>query len=202
MDRCLVLGGDRDNPAGNYDSSLQLLETGIIQKRGVTALYIGCYPEGHPKIGDATLTSALAAKIALAEREALAVTLVSQFCFDAAPIIAFAKRIRRDGISVPFRVGVAGPADRGLLLKYALICGVGNSLRVLRNRSALAKNALSGETPEVIISSLEAAQTIDPSLGLSGFHFFTFGSLAKTVQWADRRKRVNTNAAQDSIGDR
>jgi methylenetetrahydrofolate reductase (NADPH) len=187
MDRCLVLGGDRDKPAGEYDSSLQLLETGLIQKR-VKTIRIGCYPEGHPKISEAVLDEARAAKLAIAERDGLEVTLVSQFVFEAAPIVAFAKRIRAQGVTAPFRVGVAGPADRGLLIKYALICGVGNSLRVLKGRSDLAMNALSGETPEAVIREVATAQAADPSLGISGIHFFTFGSLAKSAQWAQAQR--------------
>ena len=111
-------------------------------------------------------------------------TLVSQFAFDSVPIIAYAKRIRAQGVTVPFRVGVAGPADRGLLIKYALICGIGNSLKMLQKRSDLAVNTLSGETPESVIRELAVAQAADPSLGLSGIHFFTFGSLAKSANWA------------------
>lgn len=188
MDRCLVLGGDRDKPAGEYGSSLQLLETGLIQKRGVKTIRIGCYPEGHPKISESALDEARAAKLAAAEQDGLDVTLVSQFCFDAAPVIAFAKRIRAQGVKAPFRVGVAGPADRGLLLKYALICGVGNSIRVLKGRADLAMNTLSGETPEAVIKDLAIAQAREPGLGLSGIHFFTFGSLAKSAQWAEAQR--------------
>ena len=184
MDRCLVLGGDRDKPAGELNSSLQILETGLIQKHGVKTIRIGAYPEGHPKISEAVLDEARAAKLALAERDGLDVTIVSQFAFDAAPIVAFAKKLRAQGVKAPFRVGVAGPADRGLLIKYAMICGIGNSLRVLQKRSDLAKTALSGETPQAVISDLAAASKANPSLGISGIHFFTFGSLAKSAEWA------------------
>ena len=130
------------------------------------------------------MDEARTAKLAWAEANGIDVTLVSQFAFDATPIIAYAKRIRAQGVKAPFRVGVAGPADRGLLIKYALICGVGNSLKMLQKRSDLAMNTLSGETPETVIRELAAAQAADPTLGMSGIHFFTFGSLAKSAQWA------------------
>ena len=162
----------------------QILETGLIQKRGIKTIRIGCYPEGHPKIPENVLDDARAAKLALAERDGLDVTLVSQFVFEAEPIVAFAKRIRAQGVKAPFRVGVAGPADRGLLMKYALICGIGNSLRVLKGRAGLALSTLTGETPEDVVRGVGEAQAADPSLGMSGIHFFTFGSLAKSAQWA------------------
>jgi methylenetetrahydrofolate reductase (NADPH) len=184
MERCLVLGGDRDKPAGALASSFQILETGLIQKHGVKTIRIGAYPEGHPKISEAQLDEARAQKLALAERDGLDVTIVSQFAFESAPIIAFAKRMRAQGVKAPFRVGVAGPANRGLLIKYALICGVGNSLKMLQKRADLAMNTLSGETPEAVIGDLAKAQAANPSLGLSGIHFFTFGSLAKSAEFA------------------
>ena len=93
MERCLVLGGDRDTPAGSLNSSLQILETGLIQKRGVKTIRIGCYPEGHPKIPEAVLDKARADKLAIAERDGLDVTIVSQFLFEAEPIVGFAKKL-------------------------------------------------------------------------------------------------------------
>ncbi|MEI9892323.1 MAG: hypothetical protein WDN45_19315 [Caulobacteraceae bacterium] len=145
MERCLVLGGDRDNPAGELNSSLQILETGLIQKRGVKTIRIGSYPEGHPKIPEAVLDKARADKLAIAERDGLDVTIVSQFVFEAEPIVGFAKKLRAEGTKAPFRVGVAGPADRALLMKYALICGIGNSLRVLKGRAGLALSTLTAK---------------------------------------------------------
>ena len=60
VDRAHVVGGDRDNPAGAFDSALQLLETGLFAKYGITRIAIACYPEGHPRISDAVLEQARA----------------------------------------------------------------------------------------------------------------------------------------------
>jgi methylenetetrahydrofolate reductase (NADPH) len=183
--RALVLGGDRDRPAGELESSLQLIETGLFQKHGVNRISIACYPEGHPRIPDAALDAARTAKLAAAESAGLDVGLVSQFCFDANPIIALAERLRAGGVKAPLRVGAAGPAERASLLKYALICGVGQSLRVLKERHDLARSALAGETPEAVLTGAALARTANPALGMSGVHFFTFGSLASTVKWVE-----------------
>ena len=188
VDRALILGGDRDKPAGEYLASLELIQTGLIRQHGIGRIFIGCYPEGHPKVADAVLDQARADKLAAAAGQNLDVTLVSQFCFEAAPIVVLAERMRQQGVKAPFRVGVAGPADRALLIKYSLICGVGNSLRVLKGRGELAKTVLSGETPEELITEVAQAQAANPALGISGIHFFTFGSVAKTANWAESRR--------------
>jgi len=183
--RALVLGGDRDKPAGEFDSSRQLVETGVFARRDFQQLLFACYPEGHRRIPDAVLDEARSSKIGAARAQGLGVGLVSQFCFDAAPVIALAHRIQSQGETVPLYVGVAGPTEHARLVKYALICGVGPSLRALTQRQGLAKNMLAGETPEGILAGIAAAVSPNPSLGIAGVHFFTFGSLAATYKWIE-----------------
>lgn len=185
LDRILVLGGDRDIPAGDLHSSLQLIESGLIRKHGIGKIFMACYPEGHPRISDEALERARADKLTAARADGLDVTLISQFCFDPKPIIALTKRMRSQGITAPYRVGVAGPAERATLVKYALMCGVGASLRALKERQELARNVITGETPEAILTEVAAAHAEKPALNLAGVHFFTFGALAKSAQWAE-----------------
>ena len=189
LDRALILGGDRDHPVGELDSALQILKTGLIQKHGIGNIFISCYPEGHPRIADEVLEDARAAKLAAAAEAGLHVTLVSQFCFDAGAVIALTRRMRALGQTAPYRVGVAGPADRGKLIKFALMCGVGASLRALKERQELSKAMMTGETPEALLTEVAEAQAADPSLGLEGVHFFTFGDLPGSVKFAEGCKR-------------
>jgi methylenetetrahydrofolate reductase (NADPH) len=188
IDRVLALGGDRDRPAGDLEASLELIETGLFERHGIRRAYIACYPEGHPRIPEQTLEEARTAKLAAAARAGLEVGLVSQFCFDSRPIIALAERLRARGVAAPLRVGVAGPADRVLLVKYAVMCGVGASLRALRERGDLAMSALTGETPEEVLTEVALAREATPALNLAGVHFFTFGSLARSVEWAESHR--------------
>ncbi len=189
VDRALVLGGDRDDPAGEYDASLQLIESGVFRKHGIGRLAVACYPEGHPRITDRILSGALTDKLAAAADAGHDVLLVSQFLFEPQPIVDFARRLREDGVTAPLRVGVAGPSDRGTLVKFALRSGVGASLRALRERQDLARNVMGGETPDDLLGTVAEAQRKDPSLGISGAHFFTFGSPAKSIDWAESRRR-------------
>ncbi|TKT74714.1 methylenetetrahydrofolate reductase [Aquamicrobium sp. LC103] len=188
VDRVLVLGGDRDDPVGEFTSALQLLETGLIQKHGIRKIFLACYPEGHPRISDTVLQEALKAKLAAAREASLEVTLVSQFVFDPKLVVELAKWLRANGIEAPLRVGVAGPADRGKLIKYAIRCGVGASLRILKERGELAKNVLAGETPDELLGEIAEAQAYDPSLGIDGAHFFTFGDPVKSARWVEGQR--------------
>ena len=185
VDRAHVVGGDRDDPQGEFDSSLQLLQTGLFAKYGMTRIALACYPEGHPRIPDDVLEQARAEKTREAESQGLSVWLVSQFAFEAAPIVGLARKMRAQGIADPYRVGIAGPASYATLVKYAMMCGVGTSLRALRERQGLTKTMLTGETPEALLTEIALAREAEPSLGIAGVHFFTFGSLMKTAEWVE-----------------
>jgi methylenetetrahydrofolate reductase (NADPH) len=183
VDRALVLGGDRNVPAGEFDSSLQLIESGLLQAHGIDKIAIAAYPEGHPRIPDEVLDEARARKVAAAREAGLELILITQLCFDARSIVGFLRKIRSEGVTERVRVGVAGPARIPTLVRYAMICGVGPSLRSIRERQSLARNLLSPETPESLILELEEAVEAEPALNVWGIHFFTFASLKSTIDW-------------------
>jgi methylenetetrahydrofolate reductase (NADPH) len=191
VDRVLSLGGDRDKPVGALDASLQLIESGAYEKHGVRHVTIACYPEGHPRIGDELLRSALDAKLKALAQRGLEIRLVSQFTFDPEPILAMTRRFRAAGISTPLRVGVAGPASRAKLIRYAMRCGVGASLRALTERKSLASGFLGGETPDEVLSFVALAAAGDDALGIEGVHFFTFGAPESSVEWAQSARGAN-----------
>ena len=197
VDRALVLGGDRDHAAGEFDSALSLIETGLFEKFGIDKIAIGCYPEGHPRIPNDILRKAMFDKLAEAEKQGLQIIFISQLCFDADPIIHFVRELREAGVKARFRVGVAGPATPATLVKYAMICGVGPSLRALKESQETAKNLLAGETPEALLSDIAQAQFAEPKLDIWGIHFFTFSALKKTIEWAESKigREKNPQAA-------
>jgi methylenetetrahydrofolate reductase (NADPH) len=182
VDRVLVIGGDKDVPAGEYESSLKVLQAGLLQKHGVKTVYLACYPEGHPRIGADALAAALRDKLAYVEKTGLRAGLVSQFCFEAEPIVKLAKEIRDLPTATPFRPGVAGPANHATLLGYAMKCGVGASIRALRDRGSLLAGIAGNTAPDRLLHEVAAANQADSSLGMRGVHFFTFGSLGKAIE--------------------
>lgn len=186
VDRVLIIAGDRDKPAGPYDSSLAVMQSGLLQKAGIVRIAVGGFPEGNPNISDPVLAEALTAKVNFARSAGLQLTIVTQFCFDAEPIVGWLRRVRSQGVDVPIRVGLAGPAGLIALSRYAIRCGVGNSIKVLTEKPAFAK-LLIDKGPEPIIRDVAAG--IGPGggpelpLGVAGIHFFVFGGFNKTVDW-------------------
>jgi methylenetetrahydrofolate reductase (NADPH) len=183
--RALVVGGDRDQPAGPYHSSLELLHSGLLQKHSIRHVGLACYPEAHRKIDADALDAALSAKLDCLRAADLEPWLVSQFCFEAAPIVQLAQRLRAKSSSAPLRVGVAGPANLRTLWKYGLYCGVGNSIRALGTRVDAVADLLARNAPDAILAEIGAAAGKDPALGIAGVHIFTFGGVTRAARWAN-----------------
>ncbi|MGD1211945.1 MAG: methylenetetrahydrofolate reductase [Candidatus Acidiferrales bacterium] len=189
IDRVLIIAGDRDKPAGPYDSSLAVMQGGLLQKAGIVRTAVGGFPEGNPNISDPVLAEALSAKVSFARSAGLQLNIVTQFCFEAEPIVEWLRRIRSQGIDVPVRVGLAGPAGLIALTRYAIRCGVGNSIKVLTEKPSFAK-LLIEKGPEPIICEIAAAagNGSHPPLGIAGLHFFVFGGFNKTVDWINAQR--------------
>jgi len=181
--RALVLGGDRDVPDGPFEGALNLLETGLFGRETIPHVAFGCYPEGHPKIDATQLNRALEDKLDAADRFGLDARLITQICFDAKTIITFVRRLRERQIIAPLRYGVVGPTKLTTLAKYAAACGVGPSLRALKQRADLRGKLLLGYTPDNLIQVMSEAERTHPSLNIIGPHFFTFGSLKRSIDW-------------------
>lgn len=188
VDRVLIIGGDRTQPAGPYDSSLAVMQTGVFQKLGVVRMAVAGFPEGNPNISETILDEALDTKIDFARRRGLQLSIVTQFCFKPEPIRGWLQRIRARGIDVPVRVGLAGPAGLVTLMRYAVRCGIGNSLHVLTEHPSFAR-LLTEKGPAPIIRGLSSSTQHKDGYqllgGIAGLHFFVFGGFNKTVDWID-----------------
>jgi methylenetetrahydrofolate reductase (NADPH) len=183
VERILIIAGDRDRPAGDYHSALEVIDGGLLQRRGINEIGIAGYPEGHPRISQQELDRALMDKIAAAEATGIKIHIVTQFCFDAAAILQWIRRLRDFGLEHPVRVGLAGPTSLPALLRYARRCGVRASIEGLARQSGLARQLFAMTAPDTLVQALAQARS-DHHLGVVKPHFFAFGGLAATARWA------------------
>jgi len=181
--QALVIGGDLSPPRGPFGAAIDLLKSGELQRHGVGKVGFAGHPEGHPVLTQAILEESLRAKIAFAAENGLEAYLVTQFCFEAEPILAWLKSLSRLDIGLPIRIGVAGPATATTLLRYAVRCGVGDSLRAIQTRTKTIGRLISEAGPEEVLRGLAAGLTETPDARVTGVHFFPFGGLGKTSDW-------------------
>lgn len=182
----LVLAGSVDTPVGEFHEAAQILDSGLLEDAGIVRVGIVGHPEGHPDVPDDELYRALLAKCRIARTRGLELHLVTQFAFDATPIVAWERAIRARGADVPVHVGLPGLTSPARLLRFGLRCGVGASLKVLRQQTGgVLKLATSPvHHPDATLVGLARAVAADPASLLRAVHFFPFGALAATASWA------------------
>jgi methylenetetrahydrofolate reductase (NADPH) len=192
--KVLCIAGDLDHAAGPYPSSTDLIATGLLPRHGIRRVGIAGYPEGHGKIALPVLAEHMAKKLDLLAQQNIQALIVSQFCFEAAPIVDFIARVRARGVTAPIRVGLAGPASITTLAKFAIRCGVGNSMRALTSGRGVTR-LLTEAGPEAVVASLAQAK-----LGFEHLHFYTFGGVSKAADWLNAVRAGNFDFAKDESG--
>lgn len=185
VDRLVVAGveeifapaGDADPPAGKYHGALPLLTDLSALGRPFEHVGITGYPESHPAIDDDIVVQAMW------DKRAHATYIVSNMCFDPKAVAAWVHRVRRRGITLPIKLGLAGPVERAKLLGMATKIGVGESARFLGKHAAWFARLSAPYSPERLINRTLAAV---PPGAVDGLHLFTFNQVAETERWRGR----------------
>jgi len=186
--QALLLAGGVDVPHGDFHSSMQLLETEAFDRADFTNLHVAGHPEGNTDIdpdgGMKVVEEALEWKQKFSERTDASMAIATQFAFEAAPIIAWADQLRAAGITLPVHIGIAGPAKLQTMIKFAIACGVGPSLRVLQRRAKDVTKLLLPFEPTEVISDLAAHKAANPDFNIAQVHFFPLGGIKTNAHWA------------------
>ena len=165
--QALVIGGSQE-PVGDFDSSIQLLETGYFQKMKIG---IAGHPEGSPDISDSKLEKAMKDKKPYADY------IVTQWLLDPQPIIDFISKQ-----TVPVHIGITGPLKITSLIKFANIVGAKNSLNFLKSNFSKALDLMKPKDPNDLIGKVKSHTDF--------FHIYTFGGLKETNKWLMENKYV------------
>ena len=186
--QALLLAGGVAKPQGAFADSMQLLETGAFDRAGFTRLHVAGHPEGNrdidPRGGSKNVDEALQWKQKFSERTDARMAIVTQFAFDAGPIIAWADRLRAEGIAIPIHIGIAGPAKLQTLIKFAIACGVGPSLKVLQKRAMDVSKLMLPYEPGEVVAKLAAHKAAHPDFNIESVHFFPLGGIKANAEWA------------------
>ena len=180
--RILVIAGDSLRALGPFKSSADICASGAVEAHGIRAVSFAGHPEGHPQLGAEQAMTALTTKRDWGRRSGVHVDLISQFCFESAPILAWLKELEAHDLDIPVHIGLAGPASPTTLAKFALRCGVGNSLRSVRDHIGRFGRLLMEDGPDDVLRGLWTAFSIAKA-PIAGLHFFPFGGLSKTSRW-------------------
>jgi methylenetetrahydrofolate reductase (NADPH) len=183
----LALGGGAPQPLGDFHCAMQLMQTDLFQKHAIKSVGIAGHPEGNPDItkihGEAMLIKALQEKNAWLQANHMEGYIATQFVFDAMPVAHWATELQANGITLPIHVGVPGPATIKTLVRYAALCGVGNSARFIRKQALNITKLLSVSEPNEMVSQLAFLHFERPELNIGGAHLYPFGGFDKLFAW-------------------
>jgi methylenetetrahydrofolate reductase (NADPH) len=101
------------------------------------------------------------------------------------PFLDWVGDLRAQGVRARFVGGVAGPARPATLLKFAMRCGVGPSIRALTARPSSFMHLLGDHGPEHVVRGLAEARSIGAA-EFGGIHLFGFGGYLRTCEWLSR----------------
>jgi methylenetetrahydrofolate reductase (NADPH) len=183
--QALLLAGGVPAPVGDFETSMQLLQSGAFD--GFDRLHVAGHPEGNKDIdpdgSDRAVMEAARWKYAFSQTTDAKMAMATQFCFEAQPVIDWVNRLSAEGVGLPVHIGIAGPAKLQTLIKFAIACGVGPSLRVLQKRAMDVTKLLLPYNPDEVIADLAAQKAANPNFAIEQVHFFPLGGIKTNAAW-------------------
>jgi len=184
VEQVLLIAGDLERPVGKFSSTLEVMDTGLLETSGIKRVGVAGHPEGLKSIAPTTLLAALRYKQAFGDRTGLKVHIVTQFGFNPEAICAWDRQMTEQGITLPVHVGIAGPTPPHRLIKFALQCGVGASLHSFaKNLGAMANLARLATTADEMLLGLIRGRAEYGGSRLVQPHFYAFGGTVATATW-------------------
>ncbi|RZO20594.1 MAG: methylenetetrahydrofolate reductase [SAR86 cluster bacterium] len=190
VDEGLVIAGGSNKPYGDFDSSIQLIETELFDKSNFKRLHVAGHPEGNkdidPNGANDNVNEALSWKNQFSQRTDTKIAVATQFCFESESVIAWVDNLKEMGIDLPIHIGIAGPAKLQTLLRYSIECGVGALIKVLKKRAKDITKLLLPYEPESIITELAKHKTNNPDFNIEQVHFFPLGGIKQVTKFVTK----------------
>ncbi|MEM6902686.1 MAG: methylenetetrahydrofolate reductase [Pseudomonadota bacterium] len=183
VDTVLLIAGDTNPPAGPFGSTMDVLETGLLDKHGMSRIAVAGHPEGHPHADLTELDRAIEVKSAYAKDKGAEMWIVTQFIFQTDDLKTWDRHLQDKGFDLPVRVGLPGPTKLPTLLKYAVQCGVKASASMLSKRPSSLKLLGRWAADDVVAELAQMQSEPDTSTLVDGIHIYPFGDLTHAVGW-------------------
>ena len=180
VERALLIGGGIPEPAGEFTSVLELLQSGLFEQHGLRDLDLAGHPEGNPD--DPNAEQSLLDKLTWGRERGHHFRIVTQWCFDTDTVNAWIADLRELGVTEPIHIGVPGPATMKTLMRFASLCGVKASATVLRKQGLHLTKLLFVNKPDKLVDALR---------GHDQLHLFPFGGMDKASVWLEAWHRTH-----------
>jgi methylenetetrahydrofolate reductase (NADPH) len=170
--RALLIGGGHSEPAGKISCVMDMLKTGLFAKYGINEFDFAGHPEGNPD--DPNSAVHLLEKLRWAEEQGVSARIVTQWSLDTERTNTWISGLREKGVNNPIHLGIPGPSTLKTLLRFAKVCGVKASTKILRKQGLNLSKLMFINKPDKIISELR---------GYDQLHLFPFGGIERSSAW-------------------
>jgi methylenetetrahydrofolate reductase (NADH) len=201
VQQVLIIGGGYEEIAGNFDCSMDLVRTNLLDYYGIKQIGFAGHPEGNVDIDDRKLHNALREKYLFASsKNDFDIHLVTQFFFDVSPVISWDKYLSSKNINLPVHIGLHGVVSIINLIKHAKFCGVGNSIELLiKQKNNLLKLGVA-KTPDKLLYGLAKHRMSNQNSLIEKCHFFPLGGFIETARWATNIVENNFSVNDEEEG--
>jgi methylenetetrahydrofolate reductase (NADPH) len=182
---CVVLAGAVAQPQGPFSDSMAILDKGRLEAKGFFNIGVAGHPEGSPDIPEHEVERALLWKAHYAQNTYANLYIVTQFVFEAEPIIDWDQKLRQKGVNLPLHIGVPGLATLKTLINHARACGIGNSMRFLTRQARNVTKLMTVSSPDALLIDLAEHAEREPHSLIQGAHFYPLGGMTKTANWVE-----------------
>ncbi len=165
----LVLAGDAE-PSGALEDSLDVVDSGVLERSGLERVWFSGYPEGHPKISGDRLAGAWKRKTEWSRSCRIPIGVVTQLATDPETSAAWC---RRQGFAAQ---GFATRISRFLFARPEILTDLA---RLAGMPALLQRVRESGDAPYVCGPG--AAAGTEPEPPLCAPHYMALGALGRTV---------------------
>lgn len=181
VEDALFVGGNPATAHGPLTEAAELLEHPVLAETAIRTAYLAVHPEGHPTVARGRIDAAFARKLKLCAARGIRPAAVSQFGFDGEGLGRFAGQFAAAHPDMELRLGLAGVTSLAKLVGFAVRCGVGPSLSILRKSPEAIFSVASDRDPADVVAGIDAAGL--PDAADVHAHFFVFGGWKKTLEW-------------------
>jgi methylenetetrahydrofolate reductase (NADPH) len=181
-----VPGGDREEPAGEFESAYDLLTALDETEYSFEEVGITGYPEGHDFLDEATLAESMEKKLPYATY------IVTQLCYDPDAVLEWIDDLRNRGVELPVEIGIPGVMNYQRLMQISRKVGVGDSIEFLKKTTGVlgfVKQLVGSRgtyEPDELIDGL-APYVGDEYYDIRGVHIYTFNQTPDTEKWRHKR---------------
>ena len=184
VNKILIIGGTGAQK-GNISSSIEILNTGLLDKFKYNQIGLAGHPEGNPDINDNDLDKAIIDKNNFSKKTDAKLYLVTQFFFEAQSFIKWEKHLKTLENKLEIHAGIPGPANIKTLITFAKSCGIGNSIKFLTKQALNISKIASTNAPDKLINDLANYKKLNSDSKLIKVHFYPFGGMKRTSSWVN-----------------